>query len=286
MACANGCDHTIFLSEEGILHGFGNNNLGQLGKGDSTPARIPTRILHLPKIKLVSCGAFFTVCADEEGSVWSFGLNFSGQLGTGSTLSYSFNPSKIQDIPPVHSISCGYGHTLMITEDLDLWSFGMNEFGQLFSEEEVKYIAKARRTFYHNVSKISAGGYHSLFQNEKGTIYGCGQNSFGQLGLGIDATKVDPRPILKKSDIIQFFSGARCSLFLDVGGNVFSTGMHDNNGINQISNIPPIQAISCSSSCIFLLDYDENVWSCGRIGVVSLDMGIKKRVRFLQKYHP
>lgn len=160
MACANGCDHTIFLSEEGILHGFGNNNLGQLGKGDSTPARIPTRILHLPKIKLVSCGAFFTVCADEEGSVWSFGLNFSGQLGTGSTLSYSFNPSKIQDIPPVHSISCGYGHTLMITEDLDLWSFGMNEFGQLFSEEEVKYIAKARRTFYHNVSKISAGGYH------------------------------------------------------------------------------------------------------------------------------
>ena len=39
-------------------------------------------------------------------------------------------PQKIEDIPPVLSISCGYYHTLVITND-NLWSFGMNAQGQL-----------------------------------------------------------------------------------------------------------------------------------------------------------
>ena len=40
-------------------------------------------------------------------------------------------PQKMINIPPVLSVACGSSHTLIITTDSNLWSFGSNEFGQL-----------------------------------------------------------------------------------------------------------------------------------------------------------
>ena len=39
--------------------------------------------------------------------------------------------SKTSDIPPVHSVSCGYAHTLTITNEDKLWSCGRNYYRQL-----------------------------------------------------------------------------------------------------------------------------------------------------------
>ena len=55
---------------------------------------------------MISCGAYFTVCVDYEGFMWSFGENEYGQLGTGNQTNFNV-PQKIEDIPPVLSVSCG-----------------------------------------------------------------------------------------------------------------------------------------------------------------------------------
>ena len=55
---------------------------------------------------MISCGAYFTVCVDCEGFIWSFGENNCGQFGTGNTTNFNV-PQKLQDIPPVLSVSCG-----------------------------------------------------------------------------------------------------------------------------------------------------------------------------------
>ena len=62
---------------------------------------------------MISCGDSFTVCVDDEGFIWSFGQNREGQLGTGNNTNFNV-PQKLLDIPPV---SCGYEHTLIITDD-------------------------------------------------------------------------------------------------------------------------------------------------------------------------
>ena len=62
IACACGLSHTITLSNDGTVYSFGRNNKGQLGfEGHKQELSLPTPIPNLPKIKMVSCGARFTV---------------------------------------------------------------------------------------------------------------------------------------------------------------------------------------------------------------------------------
>ena len=124
MSCACGGYHTITVSDDGTAHSFGRNHEGQLGLGHNNNVSLPTPIPNLPKINVVSCGNYFTVCVDDEGFIWSFGENSYGQLGTGNNKTNFNVPQKVQNIPPVLSVSCGYSHTLIITDDSNLWSWG------------------------------------------------------------------------------------------------------------------------------------------------------------------
>ena len=129
MACCSGEYHTITISNDGILHSFGQNKEGQLGLGHNNDqvglghnkdVSLPTPIPNLPQINIISCGYDFTVCVDCEGFMWSFGKNNSGQLGTGNKTNFNV-PQKLLNIPPVLSVSCGAQHTLMITNDSNLF---------------------------------------------------------------------------------------------------------------------------------------------------------------------
>ena len=122
MACACGYEHTITLSDDGTAYSFGRNQFGQLGLGHYNVS-LATPIPNLPKINLVSCGMYFTVCVDHEGCIWVFG-------GSGKKTNCRV-PQKLLDIPPVLSVACGSCHTLIITNDDNLWSFGNNVYGQL-----------------------------------------------------------------------------------------------------------------------------------------------------------
>ena len=274
MACANDT-HTVFLSDDGVVHSFGVNFEGELGLGHNDSVSLPTPISILPKIMEISCGYQFTVCVDKEGGLWSFGENCNGKLGTGNTTNYNI-PQKIEDIPPVCSVSCGSHHTLVITTDSNLWSCGRNDFGQLCLGN-TEHQAKYQQTSFSNISKICAGGFHSYFQNNGGEIFGCGHNYDGQIGLGhfnhpqIIATQIPNLPL----NIVQFCSGYSHSLFLDSEGNVFSLGNNEfgnlglghnikqQNVLNQIPNIPPIRTISCVGHSNYLIDLEGNLWSFG-----------------------
>ena len=277
MTACCGSSHTITLSNNGILYSFGYSTYGQLGLGHNNPSvSLPTPIPNLPKINMISCGAFYTVCVDYEGFVWSFGENDFGQLGTGNKTDSNV-PQKILNIPPVHSVSCGYSHTLMITNDSNLWSCGGNGSGQLcLGHGNKEGLSIPQKTSFTNISKISAGSYHSLFENNKGEIFSCGNNHYGACGLGhFDHPQITPSLIHNApSNIVEFVCGHHQSLFLDLEGNVFSVGYnvhgqlglgHDTNQneLNKIPNIPPIKTLSCANASCYLIDFEGNLWTFG-----------------------
>ena len=265
---------TLTLSDDGVVYSFGRGNEKQLGFAQTDDVPFPTPISNLPKIQQVSCGYKFSICVDYEGFIWGFGDNNYGQLGTGNTTNFNV-PQKIQDIPTVLSVACGSDHTLIITNDSNLWSCGNNEYGQLYlgnQENQSKY----QQTSFTNISRISSGYSHSLFQNDNGEIYVCGHNKTGQLGLGhVNHPQITPIPIPNlPPNIVHFVCGYYQNLFLDSEGNVFSVGYNakgslglghneDQNVLNQIPNIPPIQTISCSGYSSFLIDFEGNLWSFG-----------------------
>ena len=295
MACVIGEFHTITLSDDGVVHSFGSNYSGQLGLSLDTEdnnqsfAFLPTPVSNIPKISQIACAYYFTVCVDEDGFMWTFGISTNkkiGQLGTGNTTNFNV-PQKIQNVPPVVSVACGRDHILIITSDDNLWSCGNNEYGQLcLGNQRDRFIGQFRQTSFSNISKISLGGNHSLFQNIEGEIYACGCNKSGELGLGLlNSPQITPTIIPNlPSNIIQFVCGHHHSLFLDSEGNVFSVGsnfygqlglghMTNQNELNQIPNIPPIQKISCVSSSSYLLDFEGNLWSFGINGNGQLGHG-------------
>ena len=275
---------TITLSYGGTVYSFGKNDFGALGLGDTDAALIPTPIPNLPKINMISCGGYFTVCVDCEGFVWSFGENKFGQLGTGNKTNFKV-PQKVPNIPPVLSVSCGYEHTLMITHDSNLWSCGGNSFGQLCLGDKERRLVP-QKTSFSNISKVSVGSYHSLFQNDKGEIFSCGYNRYGQCGLGhFNSPQITPSLILNApSNIEQFVCASDQSLFLDSKGNLFSVGHNrygslglghniDQNVLNKIQNIPPIKIISCVGPSCYLIDFEGNLWSFGLNNLGQLGHG-------------
>ena len=274
MTACCGENHTITLSNDGTLHSFGYNGFGQLGLGNNNDVSVPSRITTLPKIKQVSCGGHHTFCIDYEGFLWAFGNNGNGQLGTGNTTNFNV-PQKILEIPPVVSVSCGYEYTLIITNDSNLWACGYNGEGQLFLNNQESQ-SKFRQTSFSNISKISAGYRHSLFQNNKGEIFGCGRNNSGAVGLGhFNHPQIQVSPILNApGNIVHFCCGHQQSYFLDSEGNVYSAGYNgrgelglghntNQNTLNKIPNIPPIQSISSIRYSCYLIDFEGNVWSFG-----------------------
>ena len=287
MTACCGYNHTVCLSNDGTLHSFGYNSCGELGLGHNNSVSVPSGITSLPKIKQVSCGNNFTCCVDYEGFLWTFGYNNNGQLGTGNTTSFNV-PQKIDLLPPVLSVSCGHSHTLIITNNSNLWGCGNNGHGQLFLNNKENQ-SKFHQTSFSNISKISSGACFSLFQNKKGEIFGCGQNNFGQVGLGhFNSPQITVSPILNAPEnIVHFCCGYHQSYFLDCKGNVFSVGYNSHgelglghntnqNTLNQIPNIPPIQSISSNTYGCYLLDFEGNVWSFGYNGNGELGHGDTK----------
>ena len=294
MSCACGGYHTITVSDDGTAHSFGRNHEGQLGLGHNNNVSLPTPIPNLPKINVVSCGFDFTVCVDDEGFIWSFGENSYGQLGTGNNKTNFNVPQKVQNIPPVLSVSCGYSHTLIITDDSNLWSWGKNNFGQLcHGDTEDRSIPQ--KTLFSNISKISTGYYHSLFQNNKEEIFACGYNEEGACGLGhFNESQTTPSLIHNvPSNIVRFVCGSYQSFFLDSEGNIFSVGLNEfgqlglghntnQNELKKIPNIPPIKIISCVNACCYLIDFEGNLWSFGDNYGDKKDKNTPKKVTTLQ----
>ena len=275
MKCSAGYQFSVFVSDDGIVHSFGSNECGQLGLGHQQAVTIPTQVPTLPKIKLISSGAMFTVCLDYEGIMWKFG-DYYGSIGEANA---NFLPRKIENVPHVTSISCGAYHLLFITQDENLWSGGDNECGQLCRDAKENYSPHLQQTLFSNILQIFAGDYCSLFQNNNWEIYGCGNNEEGQLGLGhYNHPQLEVCLVKNQPPNITFFScGYGHSLFLDTEGNVFSVGDNENgslglghkenrNILEKISNIPPIQKISCINRSSYLLDYEGHIWSFGKNG--------------------
>lgn len=75
--------HCLLRTRYNRIFGWGKNNHGQLGLGDTETRRTPTEILPLTQKDMVQieCGASHSVVLTSNGQVWGFGNNNYGQCG-------------------------------------------------------------------------------------------------------------------------------------------------------------------------------------------------------------
>ncbi|KAG6398548.1 hypothetical protein SASPL_140013 [Salvia splendens] len=132
VAC--GWRHTISISSSGSLFTYGWSKYGQLGHGDFEDHLIPHKleVLRDHHISQISGGWRHTMAATTDGKLYGWGWNKFGQVGVGNNTDHC---SPVQVNFPLNqkvvNISCGWRHTLAVTDRQNVFSWGRGTNGQL-----------------------------------------------------------------------------------------------------------------------------------------------------------
>uniref|UniRef100_A0A8C8YWY3 Protein RCC2 n=1 Tax=Prolemur simus TaxID=1328070 RepID=A0A8C8YWY3_PROSS len=127
----------------------------------------------------------------------------------------------------VVSGSCA-AHSLLITTEGKLWSWGRNEKGQL-GHGDTKRVEAPRliEGLSHEVIVSAAcGRNHTLALTDTGSVFAFGENKMGQLGLGnqTDAVPSPAQIMYNGQPITKMACGAEFSMIMDCKGNLYSFG--------------------------------------------------------------
>jgi len=142
---ALGREHGIALTSLGKVFAWGGNTDGRVGNGTSTnvptPVNITTQgdfsLLGTDKIVKVQAGLLHTAALSEQGKVFVWGESNNGRLGLGSTPN-QLRPKQLNGfgalsslIEPIKHFALGWQHSLVSTEQADVFTFGNHTLGQL-----------------------------------------------------------------------------------------------------------------------------------------------------------
>ena len=235
----------IFATNADKVYGYGFNRDLTLGLG-TTDERIRRPVLnrYLSYKRLVDIVPGFEHCLGltADGKCYAWGTNKYGQLGIGH-IENSTEPKLIEDLVDVNIVNlcCGAYHSMALTNDGELFSWGHNTFAQL---GDCTYNTRYRPTqvlIPAKVQQIAAGTCHCLALTEDGEVYVWGNNTTGQLGRDPKLDKrtrlkpMSPRPRLLTNIpvIVKVACGQNHNLMLAKDGSLYSCG---ENSCGQIGN--------------------------------------------------
>src|SRR5205085_1974865 len=95
----------------------------------------------------------------ETGIVFSFGNNINGQLGLGNNDLIQLRPKAIPNLNNIIQVATGWNHSLVLSSDGKVYSFGENQFGNLGLGDNVNKNIPTLIQTLNNISQISAGTY-------------------------------------------------------------------------------------------------------------------------------
>uniref|UniRef100_A0A8D1H4J9 HECT and RLD domain containing E3 ubiquitin protein ligase family member 6 n=1 Tax=Sus scrofa TaxID=9823 RepID=A0A8D1H4J9_PIG len=246
LQAASGERHSLLLLSNGAVQSCGDNSHGQLGRKGVQRGERPERIpaLKTLPVRLVSCGKEHSLAVCHRGRVFAWGAGSEGQLGTGDFKEVNFIPKKITltDIKIIQ-VSCGHYHSLALSEDGQVFSWGKNSDGQLGLGKEVPSQASPQRVRSLEgipLAQVAAGGAHSFALSLPGTSFGWGSNRAGQLALSgnnVPAQAYKPRSVgaLKNLGVIYISCGYEHTAVLTQDGKVFTFG---DNSYGQLGHSP------------------------------------------------
>ncbi|KAK3278657.1 hypothetical protein CYMTET_13423 [Cymbomonas tetramitiformis] len=229
------------VTEAGEVLTWGQNDAGQLGRGDFTsgPVDIPQRIHLEGAILQVTIGYSHMLALSVEGKVYSWGHNFYGQLGVGDhkDKATAQGVSYLQE-ERIKQVVAGQYHSLAVSVKGELYGWGYNRDYELGVGDNMdRVLPQVVPTLTgHKVATVAAGGYHSLAVCEDGMLYSWGMNNYGQLGhrerstskvptaVTVTTSLADGKQVGKRLRLKQVAAGTWHSLALAEDNHVYAFG--------------------------------------------------------------
>ncbi|WP_395044213.1 T9SS type A sorting domain-containing protein [Flavobacterium sp.] len=295
-----GENFSLGIKTDGTMWAWGqNSNRLGLGLGNLINQNLPTQIGTATDWATVSAGNVHSLAVKTNGTLWSWGNGQFGQLGNGVFNSATPNVTQIGTATDWLTVSAGNRFSLAIKTTGTLWSFGLNNTGQLGINNVVNQNLPVQVGTSSNWSKIDAGNQHSLAIDNSGFIYAWGNNTFGQLGDGTNTTSLIPIIISTANNWAEVSAGFDHSMALNTNGNLFTFGNNTNgqlcDGTNTTSNLfVPIGfnsdgsitlyiAISSGNNFSLAIKNDNTLYSSGFNSAGQLGLGNNTTVNTLNQ---
>lgn len=244
------------------LLAVGDNANGMLGLGHKNEVKTFEEITTLrgKSIKDIACGWLHVLVLTEEGQVWAWGWNNWGEVGV-DNKEPQWVPQLILDKDKdVVSIKCGYVHSLALTREGKLFSWGVNIYGQLGVGNTADQTKPEPMLWlqHEEVVFIGTGPYHSVAVTVGGKAYGWGCNLNHQLGLDKAQLQLSPARLKMQNKLIKSVAcSGQNTLFLTHDGLLFVAGDQD-----TTPRMLPIDKDKQPVEYVLCLDYyyiDENI---------------------------
>ncbi|CAK3813927.1 Hypothetical predicted protein [Lecanosticta acicola] len=197
-------DSTSFvLTDDGRVYGWGTfrGNDGIFGfTPDVKVAYRPVLVPNLSKVTDIKAGANHALAIDSKGAVYAWGSGQQNQLGRRiieRTKAQALIPSEF-GLPKgpkkgITSIATGSYHSFAISKTGDVYSWGLNNFGEtgimdnagqddavIMNPQVVKQLRGK------NIVSIQGGGHHSIASTEEGDCLVWGRIDGAQTGIAAD----------------------------------------------------------------------------------------------------
>ena len=118
----------------------------------------------------------------------------------------------------------GKNFTIAIKQNGTVWSYGLNDNGQLGTGDNENKTEPTQVVGLSNVKQIATGYSHSLALLSNGTVYSWGLGTNGQLGNGAESNSTQPVKVDGISNIVKIDAYKNKSIALDSTGKVYIWG--------------------------------------------------------------
>ena len=189
-----GQHHSMAVKTDGTLWGWGRNNSGQLGVGNTTDYSSPVQVGSLTDWLYVVCGANVTSGLKTDGTVWGMGSNSYGSLGQGPATGSFSSPVQVgsytdwthisRNQTNVQTAFMGVRGGTFEAPAGTLWACGNNTWGMMGTSNTTDYISPVQIGSLTNWSKIEGGPGGFCSTKTDGTIWAWGYAYQGINGTG------------------------------------------------------------------------------------------------------
>lgn len=181
----------------------------------------------------------------------------------------------------VQFVACGDSHSLLATNEGQIYSCGNNDHGQLGHEQPRKRPQLVTGLDSCVITQVACGESHSLALNQWGHVYSWGSDSHGQLGHKLDGENQPVPKIIRAlatTHVVQISCGKRHCLVLTNIGELYVWGAnnHGQLGIGKYSQSEstptqikslagiPIAFIVCGGDHSFAVSASGAVFAWGK----------------------
>ena len=247
-----GGTHSLALTSNGRVFGWGSNYRGQLGNGNSTGLQtvlFPTvmtfsNLSGSETIQSIHAGYEHNFAITTLGRVFTWGFNGSNALGTTTIasnsssfvpllLSFSLNQGET-----VTKIYPGMSHNFAITSSQRILTWGLNSSGQLGTGNTTNRTTPTLLDISSSLNvgetmvDFALGTSHSIGLTSSGRMFSWGGNANGQLGNGTSTPSSTPVllsiTLSSNERILMIGASNNHSLMLTSTGRIFEWGSNIN----------------------------------------------------------